>query len=470
MQKSRLFELFSAFSKTEKRELGKFVHSPVFNQRQDVAALYQYFYENAGAKDPQTFARKTVFAALFPAEKYSAAKMDYTMSFLFRVLKSYLVFKEQTSNAAANQIALARALRKRNLGRLFDKEYKIAERLLEKSPFRDAGYHFDKYQLLLEEISITKQGSRNLAGSFSEFSSELTTYFIAKKLWQACSAVMYKTVWKAEVEEEDILEAILNHVQANDYSGVPAVNLYYHCYKALTETDSLRWFEALRNLTRSHFASLRAAEVRDLYLVAINYCIRRFNNGEKDFLKEAFNLYKEGLQLGTFLENNMLSRFTYNNIVMAGLLLKEFIWVKQFLSDYREYIEPRFRESTYNYNLAIYYYQKPDYGKAMTLLQQADFDDVMHNLNARRILLKIYFEENELEALASHITSFKNYIYRRKELGSYHRELYLNFLKYTQRILALGKYDKKAAASLKKEIEKVEPVAEKGWLLQVLGK
>ena len=300
MKKSRLYELFSAFSKTERRELGKFVKSPVFNQRADVISLYQYLYQNYPKCTAKALDRETVFEAIFPKEKFDPTKMDYTMSFLFQVMKSYLIFKEQHSDHLTNQIALSRSLRKRNLWRLFEKEFKIAQKQLESHPLRNADFHFQKHELLLEQMSHSSKGNRNLTDTFGEASKHLTTYFIAKKLSEACSAVMYKTVWDAELQEPDILEAILQHIASADYSEVPAVNLYYVCYKALTEKENLHWFERLRQLIKTYHVSLAQSEVRDLYLVAINYCIRRFNTGEEAFIREAFQLYTEGLDIGVF--------------------------------------------------------------------------------------------------------------------------------------------------------------------------
>lgn len=66
------------------------------------------------------------------------------------------------------------------------------------------------------------------------------------------------------------------------------------------------------------------------------------------------------------------------------------------------------------------------------------------------------------------IISFKNFIYRHKELGSHHRQLYLNLLKFTRRLLSLNRQDKEAVAALRREVEATEQVAEKGWLLGVL--
>ncbi len=470
MQKSRLLEIFSSLEKTEQRELGKFVRSPVFNQRQDVVDLYDYLYLHSPFKNEETLRRERVFGAVFPNEKFDAAKFDYTMSFLFNVVKGYLVFKEQEADLVGNGVLLARALRRRNLGRLFEKEVKTIEKALDNQPFRDAEYHFSSFRLHLEMHTFAKQERRTSTASFKEFSEALTHYFLAKKLWEACTLVTHQAVSKVDFGDKPVVEAVLRLVEQHGYQSVPAVNLYYHCYKALTETDSLRWFEALRSLMRAHHVSLPPGEVKDLYLVAINYCIGRFNSGERAYLQEAFELYKEGLATGAFLENNLLSRFTYNNIVMSGLLLKDFGWVENFMHEYREFIEPKYRESTFNYNLAIFYFQKPDYERAMGLLQRAEFDDLSHNLSARRMLLRIYFEQDEREALGSLITSFKNFIYRHRELGTVPRSSYLHLLKFAGRLLSLDRHDKEAIAQLGQEVEATEQVAEKAWLLEFLAR
>lgn len=468
MQKSRLYEIFTALTKTEQRELGKFVRSPVYNQRQDVVDLYDYLYGNSPFKDDETVQRERVFATIFPEEAFDAAKFDYTMSFLFTVVKDYLIYKEQEADPIGQGVLLARALRKRNLGRIFETALKTTEKSLDNQPFRDAEYHFQSFQLHFEKHSFAKQESRTSMASFQEFSEALTHYFLAKKLREACTLVTHKAVSKVDFEDGAVIAAVLQLVEQGSYRDAPAVNLYYHCYKALTEQDSLPWFEALRSLMRLHRASLPPAEAKDLYLVAINYCIGRSNRGERAFLQEAFELYKEGLAAGAFLENNSLSRFTYNNITMAGLLLKDFAWVENFLHEYRDFIEPKFRESTFNYNLAIFYFQKPDYERAMELLQQADFDDLNHNLSARRMLLRIYFEKDEREALGSLIPSFKNFIYRHRELGAVPKSSYLNLLRFSSRLLALDRNDRELISTLRKDVEAMEQVAEKAWLLGFL--
>jgi hypothetical protein len=470
MQKSRLLEIFNALEKNEQRELGKFVRSPVFNQRKDVIDLYDYLYLHSPFKDAEVINRERVFRAIFEGEKFDSTKFDYTMSFLFAVIKEYLVFKEQKADSVGNGVLLAHALRRRNLSRLFEKECNLIEKTLETQPLRDADFHHISFRLHLEKHLLAKQESRASMTSFKEFSTSLTHYFLAKKLWEAFTLVTHQAVSKVDFEEKALLEAVLQLVEYHGYQAVPIINIYYHCFKALTESDSLPWFEGLRLLIRADIGKLPPADVKDIYLVTINYCIGRSNRGEPAFLQEAFELYKEGLDMGAFLENNQLSRFTYKNIVMAGLLLKEFDWVEKFLYEYKDFIEPKYRDSTFIYNLAIFYYQKPDYEQAMELLRRAEFDDLNHNLNARRMLLRIYFEKDEREALGSLITTFKNFIYRHRELGTVPRNGYLNLLKFVSRLLSLDHYDRAAVSQLRQEISATEQLVEKAWLLEVLDR
>jgi len=89
------------------------------------------------------------------------------------------------------------------------------------------------------------------------------------------------------------------------------------------------------------------------------------------------------------------------------------------------------------------------------------------HLNARLMLLKIYYELKELNALESLLDSFSRYVSRRKDLG-YHRNIVLTLIKYVRKLLAIKHYDKKGKENLRKEIISSEMGNEKRWLLEQL--
>jgi hypothetical protein len=465
MKKSRLIELFSSFTRKEQRELGKFVQSPVFNQREDVKLLYNYLYQNFPFKRDSSIEKSFVYSSIFPKCAYNDKEMDYAMSFLFGVMKSFLVHQELYSQPQHAQVYLNRALQKKKVTRIFEKEIKNTEKDLRKQPYRNADYHYFSYKLNFEKYVFNQSVSRGGEMNFQTLSDEFTNYFLANKLWLSCAALAHKRMSKIEFRE-DFLPEILHHIEQNDYADVPAVNVYYHCYKSLTSEDTSHYFGELTSLMDIHYAEFSSAELKDIYVAAINYCIGQFNKGKSDFIKTAFELYKNGLQKEVFTENGYFSRFTYHNIVLSGLVLKEFDWVHNFIYEYKPRIEKKHRESSFHYNLALYYFRKPDYDQAMDLLQKVEFSDVHWNMNSRRMLLKIYFEKGELESLESLLVSFKNFIYRHKELGGYYRDNNLNLLKFVSRLLSLGQFEKDARAALKKEIEATKGVADKDWLLE----
>ena len=82
------------------------------------------------------------------------------------------------------------------------------------------------------------------------------------------------------------------------------------------------------------------------------------------------------------------------------------------------------------------------------------------------MLLRMYYELEEYDALHSLLESFVTYI-RRKKIA-YHRENYLNLIKFTKRLLMLAQYDHKATMMLRQAIEKEPHLAEKQWLLKML--
>jgi len=311
---------------------------------------------------------------------------------------------------------------------------------MEKQPFRNTNFHYHNYLLASEEYQFRHQKTRTQESNLEELSNELATFFASDTLRRSAAALSHQLFSKKEYQIK-MLPEVLQHLEQSDYEKIPAVALYFYCYKALTEPENESYFARLKQLIKKYLTNFPKNEMRDIYRHALNYCIFKMNQGSELFLREGFELYKSGLENDLLLENGILSTFTYKNIGIIGLKLKEFEWVKSYLENYKVYLNSEVSENIYTYNLAHYYFRTNNFSESMRLLQQTDFDDVLHNLDARRMLLRMYFELNELEALESLLESFTIYI-RRKKVG-YHGENYMNLIRYTKRLLALPPFDKK---------------------------
>ena len=468
MNKSRLVELFKTLNKTEVKRLRKWVRSPFFNQREDVILLFDYLDKNRPLEKRKLLDRRHVFSEIFPNEKYSEKKIGYAQTFLMAEIKKFITYQEFTEDEIRPQVYLTRNLRKRGLSRHFESEWNTTNETLKNQPIRNADYHFYNFELQNEQYEYTNRLSRKQPKGLQEASNELTNYFIASKLKQGCDKLSHKSLIGADYQE-DFLKKILEYIEEKKELDSLAIQIYYQSYKTLSGLDTNEDYQVLKALLKESHHQFPKSELNYLYLATINYCIKQLNAGKRFFIKEALDLYKEGLRNDIFLTNGVLGRFTYKNIVSTAILLKEFDWVKQFIYTYKNKLDIKWRKDSFNYCLAIMYYSFPDYSKAMPLLQKVEFKDTLHILNARKMLLKMYFELREYDTLESFLDSFERYLNRHKELG-YHKENNLNLIRVVRMMIRLPRYDKKALKLLIAYVESTEGLVDKKWVLMQCSK
>ena len=88
-------------------------------------------------------------------------------------------------------------------------------------------------------------------------------------------------------------------------------------------------------------------------------------------------------------------------------------------------------------------------------------------MNAKNMLLKIYYELDEFEALTALISSFKRFL-NRKSIVAYQKQIYTNMILLTEKLIHILPNDQTKKAQLRQEIENSHPLTEKPWLLEQL--
>ena len=464
MSENRTLQLFRALSKKELKLFDKFVRSPIYNQHQDVIALFEYLKENDSLNSEE------LFKSLFPKEKFEIQKIHHLNSYLLKVLEQFFAWIEWQEEENEGQIHLLRAYRKRQLPKHFDRVFSKLEKKQDRTVSRNRTFHFTEYRRFIERVKADS-GKRLANTPLQKLSDAQDLSFIIEKLYNACTMVSHQAVVKKEYDT-GLLEPLLQYLEKSEWMKEPAVSIYYYSYKALSANDDIASFNELKSLLQNYVGSFLPSELRDHYLIAINFCSRQINKGNKEFLREAFDFYKLGLKAEVFFENGQLSRLTYKNIVVVGLQLKEYEWVHDFIIEYAERLPEKIREGNKNHNLAHYYFEIKDYDQAMQLLVRTEFDNVLHNMFGKMLLAKMYFELKEQSALDNLLLSFKVYIHRHKELG-YHKTHYLNFIKYTKRLTTVNFYDKAALGKLMERIKNEQYLVERKWLseqVELLGR
>lgn len=469
MKNSHLATILQTFSKKEIREMRKWLHSPIHNQRQDVVDLFEYLVSSNHLTEDKFLQKDRIFRKVFPQEVFSDAKLRQSIHFLLKSIESYLITKELQEDTIQAKMALVSIYRKRKLTKAFQKTINEVKDLQQKANFQNEQFFRNEYLIQQEQyLFLEGQKKRNIPMNLQEVSDALDTTFIADKLRQACLMLAHQKVYKTEYSI-GLFQEIMQHIEDREYLNIPAISVYYYGYKAITEQDSTEYFENLRDQIRNNGHYFPPSEIKDIYLMAINYCIGKANTGRGDiFIRHTYELFKQGFENKVFVENGIISHYTFRNAVSAALRMKEYEWVNYFIHKFKPFLEETYQESLFLHSLARLKFESGQYEEAMKLLVATNFDDLLINLNAKTMLLKMYYELDETDALDYLLESMRTYIHRKKVMG-YHKENYKNIIRYAKKIAHVNPFNKKDVKALELEIQTANPLTEKDWLLKQLA-
>ena len=463
MENTRLWALFSTFSKKELRALQKMVESPFFNQRKDVIVLFDLLCEAVeGGFKPKS--KQDYYQRIYPGSSYLDQKIRTVISLLFKVCEQYLIYQRSMEDEVIYKTQLARAYRHRNLNRHFNRGLSQARNLLEDRGLRNAEYHNSSYRIELEKYTFAASNRRMESLNLQDLNNQLDLAFMARKLRQTCLLLSHQAVYKTEYDF-GLLAEILRYIEARGLFEIPAIGTYYYCYMALSDSKNVKYFEQFRAAMRQHKGCFPASEARDLYLLAINFCIRQYNEGNSEFLEEEFYLYQQGLEQQYLLMDGYISRFSFRNVVTIALIMKKFDWVEEFIQSYKELLRPAQKESMFSFSMANLEYERRNYGAALQLLQKSEYKDLLLNLASKTLQLRIYYELGEMDLLESHLDAMRTFI-RRKNIMTYHRRNYLNTITFTKKLMNLQPFDQKGRKKLLIQIEETKALAEREWLIK----
>lgn len=463
---SKLWRLAEKLPPVYLREADRWMQSPMFNRKEQVCKLWEYTCQslNSSSSEPNY---QGAFQFIFPTTAYDITKLRLVMSDLYKQLLEFLAFKEWEKEKTTHALYQAKALRRLGLEKYSRQQLRLAKERSEKEQLRNADHFRLRYEIMAEYYVLDLRSKPADARQLQALSDTADLALLSAKLRQACLAIAHQSVYPAEYQLGFTHEA-LSYIESKEMIEVPVIGLYYYCYFMLKNPTQETYFQQFKTLLFAHGHAFGEVEIRDLYLMGINYCIRQVNREAEGYFQEIINLYRQGLEGGYLLENGILSRFTYYNMVAAGLRTGEYEWVENCIYQYRNKLERAYRESSFSFCLARVEYARENYQAALPLLQKANYRDPLLYLAAKTLLLKIYYETNEFDLVEANLDAMHNYIRRKRVIG-YHRTNYLNIIRYVRKLMAVNPYDKKAIQLWREQLEKEEILTERRWLLERVG-
>ena len=460
--------LVQTLEKLDKKELNRltiYLQSSFFNSSEVLFKVFSYLKDKRikGISPNKIDLHHHIFGKKVT---FNDHKIRLLLSDLLRLVEQFI--SQQNRQSINDQIELVKFYRKNGLEKHFHRVQRKATQLLEKQPYRNQDYFAAKNLLEWEQSDLNSSKKRDIPINLQELGLNFDIAYFSGKLRQACFLKAQQAFYNIEYDFEWV-EQILAYIDKKEWKNIPAIALYYNAYQLSAPPTIDDSFGNLKQQILEYGTLFPPQEIQDIYLLAINYCIKKINNGERSYAEESLKLYKKGLEIGCFLEKGFLSKFTYANVVAAGLMAKDFELTEQFIHDYKNKLQKNFRNSAYAFNMArLLYVKDKDYENALSFLQKVSDKDLLNTLNAKILQLRIYWEIKETSLLESHLEAMANFI-RRKEVIGYHKENFLNIISFTKRLLKVNFYDQSEVLKLKKAIEVSTVNSEKKWLLEQVG-
>ncbi|MCB0628705.1 MAG: hypothetical protein R2824_08800 [Saprospiraceae bacterium] len=469
MKKSQVIAIVRTLDKSEVREFRKWLLSPVHNQREDVVQLFDYLMVANHLEEDKFLQKERVYRKIFGKEAYNDAKLRQTNHFLLKSLEEYFNYQINVSDEISTKIGLIKNYRRRNLLRLVRKNLDQTAGLLEASDLRNEDYYWNQYEYQQERYNYLSLLQKSSELELQEVSDALEKAYITEKLIWSCRLIFHQTIYRKNYDL-GLLQPVLQMVEERNLTGEPAIAIYFHVLKAMTdkEDDHLH-FEKLRMDIVKYENHFPRPQLKEIYQMAINYSVRKTNAGLATFQREIFEWYRQGILSKVLIESEKLSPATYSNTVTASLQVGEFEWAEKFIDEYKAMLPKKERDNLSHFSKAKLFFTRKDYKRAMVLLAQAEYHNILINLNAKSMLIKMYYELDEMEALEFLLESMRIYI-RRKEVIGYHSNLYLRLIQFTKKLIRINRYDKEKMAKLRTEIQTANPLPERQWLLEQLDK
>lgn len=461
MQTSTLLQLLRAMPVYRRNRLRKFLQSPYHNQRGDVLALFEHINRHLDGSR-ELLSKEPVFHAVYPGRAYGEQQLRYLMSFLLKAVEQFFVAEQLKTEVLPEQRLLLKAYREAAGPKSFQKALRRARQLQERAERGELFYH-DSFAIEREEYLFRAGRKRDAPSQLPRLNAALDEAFLISRLKQSCLLSAHQAVFREEEEGSGLLPLLMNYLAGSSHLENPLLAAYYFYLKAVEAPAEPAYYQALKELILPD--ALPSEERRPLFLLAINYGIRQFNDGQETYLQELFELYRTGLAGGLLLPEGRLSRFAFKNITAIALRLRQFAWTERFIGEYRQCLPPRHRENYVHYCLSKLCFEQGRLGEAMERLRQVEYEDLFLSIDAKIMLMKIYYELREYDALDSFLRSFERFLRRHKEL-TYHRENYLNIIYFTRKLLEVNPFDKEARAALRREVEAAGTLTERGWLLE----
>ncbi|MFK7809461.1 MAG: hypothetical protein AB8F74_16780 [Saprospiraceae bacterium] len=462
MQHSKLYSSLNYFDKYEQNRLRKYISSPYFYKNEALIILFEILIKHQNrikdGKNAKGIEDVNIWEKVSPGKAYDDVRFRKLKSELLKLVESFLAQQIYEENPLHQAAYLIEAIGKRKMTNLFKSARSSAKRLSNQQEIRPSNHYYHQYQIEKNIYDISENKTSRLERkNVEEIANNLDYFYLAEKLKYHCFILNQQSIVSHKYKML-FIDEIINHIRKYDYNFIPPIAIYYQLYLTLEESENEEHYLRFKELLNKHNDLFPDDEAQRLYRYGLNISIRNINKGKLSFYKEYFEMFVTILNKGYIFINGELSPLHFTNLIIAALRLKKYDWTKKFIDNYQHRLPENSRENAVSFNKARLLFHLEDYDSVISLLSQIEYDDIFYNLGSKALLIRTYYETDEIDALDSLLESFRTYLSRQDKIPDQRRKNYKDFIKFIRKLSRVIPGDKKSIQKIRAEFDKSEGI------------
>lgn len=483
MIKCHFIDIIKTFAPSEIESFRDFIESPYFNKRKKLIELFDCIKNYYPFFTDTNFSRETVFKKLYPNEKFNYAKINESLSALYKLSMIFLKQTAYENNTIFPSTILREELRKRSLKNIFNtvtlkNSSKEEEQGIDSNLF--LSQYFNGIETINYMVIFNKNNKpekvRKLIEEINKVIVGLTNFYVSEIIslsvgshnyslgYSENETNIFKNLHTAKIISQ--LFELIKPLNKYDFY-IRLLNLYFECLQEINNTEKYyqykeKFFEYQKFMSRDdleyHFSCL------------VSYCVvkKKINLYKDEFTKEYLNLYEIMLKKKLFINSKMefLLKEQYINMLVNYESIKNKEKIKM-LMEYIKYTHPDTREDLRMLSNAYYYFLNNSYSKVLEITKRIYINSKIFDEKIIGLEIKSYFEMDSYVECLERINLFKKQIRNNTLIDKKRIQAILFFLNSVIKLIKIKENNVNFDASyLKDSIEKQDGIPSKEWLLE----
>ena len=464
MKKTKITELLSSFSNSEIKRFKTFLNSPYCNHKPQFvkafAALSEYhpYYEN------DNLTEEKIFAEMFNGKPYSYTMFKNALSDIYELAKQFLASEIMLKDKLGTKNLFLRDLFTRDsLKDLIEKEINIAEHYFENENFDPL--YFEQYYIFKKNLSeyfsnvdqdrLEVTTNEEMGSFFNMVLNNLLKY----ALWFEANKIMLKSSDFRETMNtlvEGFYKVTSDKKQVNE--------IYYKILRLLVTYDE-KYYKEIMEMLKDEVKYLNDESKRWVYQTLEPFLIQKVREGNSDYYRPQFELYKHCFETGLFNFDYAFAQGKLLVTVETAIRVNEIEWIENKVNLYRDKGPKEIREDYYNFNMSKILLAKGKNEDALNHLNKVNPELSLLKSMVRNMQMKVFYELGHFELAKSHIDSYRHYIAREQGFSENYKESVFNFLRIYNKLIDTN-YDRTSEKldDLEFDIRKTTNTILREWL------